>query len=199
MREVQSWPWRRAAALVLMLGLVLWAGARPGWGDERYLWVAVMEDSPDAVVLEKPNRWSDPIELLHFNERVTVLEDLGEDKSLPRPFYRVLVRGVNGYVRRNALAQRSQFQSEDERHAQVAVGAAAANDAAKGLNRQNENALRKDNPNFDASVAKVELLERTVARLLFCEEAGHDPVRALAQYREFGEQGGLVVAMEDEP
>ncbi|RLE17655.1 MAG: hypothetical protein DRJ50_13810, partial [Actinobacteria bacterium] len=91
----------------------------------KKMWVAVMEDSHDAIGLEKADRWSDPVTQLKFNEQV---ELLGEDGM----FYLIRVRGKCVYVKKNCVSNKPQMQDTDGGKAMVAVGAAAANTAAKG-------------------------------------------------------------------
>ena len=181
----------RAAALVL-LALLLSLGTSDqqveAFGAKMF--VAVMEDSPDAVLLDEPDRWAEPVLTLKFNEQVDKLSYKDEDD---KPYFKIKVRGKKGYVKKNVLSTESQFQGgKGDAKAHVAVGAQAANTAAKGLNFQNEKTLRKSDKNFDARVKEVEAMERLVNKLMTGRETSPKPQKALKKYKQFGMQGGLI-------
>ncbi|RLE19791.1 MAG: hypothetical protein DRJ50_11750, partial [Actinobacteria bacterium] len=90
----------------------------------KKMFVAVMEDSPDAVGLKKADRWADPVMQIKFNEQVEVLGEEGM-------FYLVRVRGKCMYVKKSCLSNESQMQDTDSK-AEVAVGGEAANTSTKG-------------------------------------------------------------------
>jgi hypothetical protein len=183
-------PWRMVALCLLALVGAL-SFSRSATGDTKKLWVAVMEDSPNAVLLKDPDRWADTVTVLKFNEQVDILRTLSEREDNPLPYYKVEVRGFQGYVIQNALADESQLQAAGDEEAKVAVGAAAANNASKGLNKSTENTLRQGDPNYDARVKQVENLEAVVNELMSGTKEG-DPVKALKSYRAFGDEGGLI-------
>ena len=166
--------------------------SRSAAGADTKLWVAVMEDSPNAILLAEPDRWADAVSVLKFNEQVVILRNLmDENREEKLPYYKVEVRGFQGFVLQNALSDKSQLQGSGDSEASVAAGAAAANNASKGLNRSTESSLRKDDPNFDTRVKQVEHLEEVVNELM---SGGKqiDPAKALKSYRAFGDEGGLM-------
>ncbi|MDH5642430.1 MAG: hypothetical protein OEY28_14160 [Nitrospira sp.] len=186
-------PLRVVACLFCAASLLALAGSGPGVsGASETRWVAVMEDSPDALLLDSPDRWGEPVTTLKFNERVTFLS--GSEKDL---FHHISIRRsrktVKGYVKANVLATQSQYQgSKKEAEAGTAVGAEAANTASKGLNSQNERTLSSNDPKFKAAVAKVDEIERTIDGLIFGDPDQPDPGKALENYKRYGREGGLI-------
>ena len=94
MKWFKKLPWTALVLCAFALA-VLFSMSSP---DEVYAaketrYVAVMEDSPDAILLKKADRWSDPIFQLKFNEKVTWLFDV--KNSI---FSKVKIRGKVGYV-----------------------------------------------------------------------------------------------------
>jgi hypothetical protein len=153
--------WLGMAACVI--GLSLLFGVSPARSAPSKMWVAVMEDSTDACILKTAERFGEVLAVAKFNEQVEIIRDLMDDEANPRPFFRIKTAAVTGYIKRNALAEKSQYQGERrDSEASVAVGASAANTAAKGLNHQNEATLRKNDPNFDKCVNQVEVMEKAI-------------------------------------
>lgn len=152
--------------------------------------VAVMEDSPDAILLKKADRWSDPIVQLRFNQQVTWLFDV--KSSI---FSKVKVKTDKGtkigYVKKNCLALESQYQG-DEAKAMVAVGAESANTAAKGLNRSTENKLRKSDKNYNTRLKQVEANEKLAHDKVFGGKPSDNMAKGVKKYRSFGVDGGLI-------
>lgn len=184
-------PWARWLAVVLTVALgALFFGVSPSRGAPNIMWVAVMEDSTDACVTKTADRFGDVLTVVKFNQQVEVTRDLWEDdKDNPRPYYRVKIENLTGYIKRNALATKSQYQGEKgDSEAKVAVGAAAANTAAKGLNSQNEATLRKSDANFDKAVSEVDALERAVNQLVY-EAERPDPRKGIEGYRKWADEG----------
>jgi hypothetical protein len=185
-------PWRRLALCAVALLCVLSVSKSSVRGDTKKLWVAVMEDSPNAVVLEEPDRWADAVTVLKFNEQVEVLRTLSDRDEDPLPYYKISVRGFKGYVIQNALAEKSQYQGADaDSEASVAVGASAANNASKGLNSQNESTLSAGDPNFKKRVEEVDHMEKVVNKLIYGGDQP-DPTKALKSYKEYGHGGDLI-------
>lgn len=157
-------------------------------GETRY--IAVYEDSPDAILLKKPDRWADPIVQLEFNERVTLLSFDNDDKSM---YSKIKVKTSSGtkigYIKKNCIAKDSQVQSNDSK-AQTATGAEAANTAAKGLNKQTEADLRANDPNFEKRLAEVEATETSVGNSVFGGNP-RQPIKGRSAYIKFAKAGGL--------
>lgn len=180
---------RWLGALLCVLATALLLGVSPVRTAPNKMWVAVMEDSTDACVIKTADRFGEILGVVRFNQQVEVLRDLSEDKENPRPYYRIKADAITGFIKRNALADKSQYQgSAGDSEAQVAVGASAANTAAKGLNSQNEQTLRKTDANFDKAVAQVEEMEVAVNRLVVGGDKP-DPRKGLDAYRSWGEEG----------
>ena len=94
-------PWSALVLCAIALTLLFSAGNEEEVRAEpETRWVAVMEDSPDAILLKKADRWSDPIMQIKFNEKVTWLFDVKDSI-----FAKVKVRGKIGYVKKNCLAE----------------------------------------------------------------------------------------------
>lgn len=191
---VRNFSWRSAAVLAVALFCALALGRSSVDSQTKKMWVAVMEDSPDAVVLTEADRWAEPVTVLKFNEQVEILRDLSSRDTDPLPYYRVSVRGFKGYVKVSVLSEKSQLQGDDS-EASIAVGASAANNASKGLNRGTESTLRQEDPNFDKCVAQVERNEEVVNELISGGK-DRDPIKAMGSYREFGDAGGLIAKEE---
>ncbi|MEE9312089.1 MAG: hypothetical protein V3V10_06700 [Planctomycetota bacterium] len=152
--------------------------------------VAVMEDSPDAILLKKADRWSDPIVQLKFNQQVTWMFDV--KASIFSKIKVVTDSGTKiGYVKKNCLAMQSQYQG-DEAKAMVSVGAASANTAAKGLNKSNENKLRKSDKNYNTRIKQVEANENLVHDKIFGGKPSDNMAKGVKKYRSFGVDGGLL-------
>ena len=192
MEWLKRLPWRSLALCLVTLLCALSFSKSAVQGDTKKLWVAVMEDSPHAVVLTEPDRWADAVTVLKFNEQVEVLRTLSEREEDPLPYYKISVRGFKGYVIQNALAEESQYQNKKEDpEASVAVGAGAANNAAKGLNSQNEATLSAGDPNFKKRIDEVDHMEKTVNKLIYGGEQP-DPTKALQSYKDYGHEGDLI-------
>ena len=177
------------ALFALMLALILSISVTSTRTAPKEMYVAVMEDSTDAVVTKTTDRFGEVLTVVKFNEKVEVLRDMSEDEDNPRPYFRIKVRGVTGFIKANALSEESQYQGDPkDAEAKVAVGAAGANTAAKGLNSQNEATLRKNDPNFDKAVKEVEAMEKEVNNLVYGAETP-DPRKGLDTYRAWGNDG----------
>jgi hypothetical protein len=185
-------PWRSLALCLVVALYGLCTSGASVRGETRKLWVAVMEDSPHAVVLEEPDRWADAVTVLKFNEQVEILRTLSERENDPLPYFKIEVRGFKGYVIQNALSEESQYQDSDaDAEASVAVGASAANNASKGLNRSNERTLSSTDPKFKARIEEVDKTEKTINKLIY-GGTDPDPTKALQSYKEFGTEGELI-------
>lgn len=179
--------WLVIAACVVALSLLF--GVSPARTAPNKMWVAVMEDSTDAVITKTADRFGEVLAVAKFNEQVEVIRDLWDDKENPRPYYRIKNATVAGYIKRNALSEKSQYQGDKvDSEAQVAVGASAANTAAKGVNFQNEATLRQTDPNFDKSVAQVDSMEKSVNRLISGQDTP-EPRKSMDSYRTWGDEG----------
>jgi hypothetical protein len=179
--------WLVMAACVVALSLLF--GVSPARTAPNKMWVAVMEDSTDAVITKTADRFGEVLAVAKFNEQVEVIRDLMEDDDNPRPYYRVKKATVTGYIKRNALAEKSQYQGDKaDSEAKIAVGGAAANTAAKGLNSQNESTLRKGDPNFDKCVAQVDAMEKAINQSLVGAD-DTEPRARLGSYQAWGTEG----------
>lgn len=179
--------WLMTAACVVTLCLLF--GVSPARTAPNKMWVAVMEDSTDAIIVKTADRFGEVLAVAKFNEQVEVIRDLMEDKENPRPYYRIKNATVTGYIKRNALSQESQYQGDKvDSEAKVAVGASAANTAAKGLNYQNEATLRKNDPNFDKRVGEVEAFEKAVNQMISGRD-NPDPLKSMSSYQAWANEG----------
>lgn len=180
------------ALFALMLALILSISVTSTRTAPKEMYVAVMEDSTDAVVTKTTDRFGEVLTVVKFNEKVEVLRDMSEDEDNPRPYFRIKVRGVTGFIKANALSEKSQYQGDPkDAEAKVAVGAAGANTAAKGLNSQNEATLREKDPNFDKAVKEVEAMEKEINTLVYGAETP-DPRKGLDTYRAWGNDGSNI-------
>lgn len=188
-------PIRAACWIIAVLAaLVIGAGSLPV-GEPRLLWVQVKEDSPDGVLLAEPSRWADPVATLPFNSQVEVLSDLSTSEAKPLPYFRVLYGEHRGFVKRSALAEQSPLQDAATAADLTATGASAAHNAAKGLNRSNENTMRQGDPKLDTAIANVERTEAEIDRAFYGKQTPEDtgdPMLAMRKYRDFGLAGGLI-------
>ncbi|MBE7491819.1 MAG: hypothetical protein HS108_08735 [Planctomycetes bacterium] len=190
MNRIRRLPRWALALFVLLLALVLGISVTTPRTAPKEMYVAVMEDSTDAAVTKTPDRFGEVLAVVKFNEKVEIIRDLWEDKDNPRPYFHIKVRGVKGYIKRNALAEKSQYQGDPkDAEAKVAVGAAGANTAAKGLNSQNEATLRKNDPNFDKAVSQVDATEAAVNELIYGSPKDVDARKGLDSYRAWGDEG----------
>ncbi len=189
MNRKQKSRWWPLVACLLAMTLAVAVGSGSSRGASKTMWVAVMEDSTDAVILKKADRFADVVGLLKFNQQVEVMRDLSEDKDNPRPYFSVKINGVSGFVKQSALAEKSQYQGEKkDSEASVATGSSAANTAAKGLNSQNEKTLSQSDPAFKARVEEVDKMEKTINQLVYGSEQP-DPRKGLDNYRAWGDEG----------
>lgn len=183
----------------VLFALALFSGSLPV-GEPRLLWVQVKEDSPDGVLLAEPSRWAEPVATLPFNAQVEVLRDLSTSETEPLPYFRVLYGENGGFVKRSALAEESPLQDASTAADLTATGASAAHNAAKGLNRNNENTMRKGDPKLDTALSSVERTEAEIDRAFYGKEKPEDqgdPMLAMRKYRDFGIGGGLIPQGED--
>ncbi|MDC1142432.1 hypothetical protein OAU50_05025 [Planctomycetota bacterium] len=179
-------PWM--AMLVCAIALTaLFTASNPETADAdtETRFVAVMEDSPDATMLKKADRWADPVMQLKFNEKVTWLFDV--KNSI---FSKIKFKGKTGYIKKNCLSVESQMQDTDSK-AMVAVGGEAANTAAKGLNRKSESKLTANDPDYAKRVKQVEDTETAVQNVIFGGAPSKNMTKGRNKYRMFGKDGGL--------
>ncbi len=195
---------RLTLLLLLAVALPFIAYRGPTQADDNEMWVAVMEDSPDAVLLESDDRFADPVTVLLFNERVSILnKDKADDEDEPSAYYQVRVisstknRGKKGYIRKSALSKQTAYQGgADDPKAATAIGAEGANTAAKGLNSGNEATLKANDPKFKKAIAQVDRVEETVNQLMTGDAKNPDPRKTTKEYRDFQKDGGLDTAKE---
>jgi hypothetical protein len=177
------------ALFALMLVLILGISVTSTRTAPKEMYVAVMEDSTDAAVMKTTDRFGEVLTVVKFNEKVEVLRDMSEDEDNPRPYFRIKVRGVTGFIKANALSEKSQYQGDPkDAEAKVAVGAAGANTAAKGLNSQNEATLKETDPKFKEAIAQVEAMELAVNQVIYGSDKP-DPRKGLDSYRSWGNDG----------
>lgn len=186
-KRVPRWAW---ALFALMLAVVVGISATQGRTAPKLMYVAVMEDSTDAAVTKTADRFGEVLTVVKFNEQVEIVRDMMDDSDNPRPYYRIKVRGVTGFIKRNALAEDSQYQGDKkDAEAKVAVGAAGANTAAKGLNSQNEKTLKESDPKFKQAIEQVDVMEAAVNEMIYGSPKEVDPRKGLDSYRAWGDEG----------
>lgn len=190
MERIKRLPRRALALFALMLALILGISVTSTRTAPKEMYVAVMEDSTDAAVTKTADRFGEVLTVVKFNEKVEIVRDMMEDEDNPRPYYRIKVRGVTGFIKRNAVSEKSQFQGDSkDAEAKVAVGAAGANTAAKGLNSQNEKTLKETDPKFKEAITQVEAMEAAVNEIIYGSPTGVDPRKGLDSYRTWGTEG----------
>ncbi|MBX3475820.1 MAG: hypothetical protein KF754_15730 [Planctomycetes bacterium] len=190
MERIRRMPRWALALFVVLLALVLGISVTQPRTAPKEMWVAVMEDSTDAAVLKTTDRFSEVLTVVKFNEKVEIVRDMMEDKDNPRPYFRIKVRGITGFIKRSALATESQYQGDaKDAEAKVAVGASGANTAAKGLNSQNEKTLKETDPKFKDSIGQVDQMEAAVNEMIYGSPKEVDPRKGLDSYRAWGEEG----------